>query len=96
MGFLRYSHQSWVFFLLHIFPFQVCQLLHDPEKRIHEIEINLFTPFRPMLAENVPISEIEGRMGHKPFYIEVRQFSDKDNYEAINIMVANGLNKKIG
>ena len=56
---------------------QVCQLLHDPEKRIHEIEINLFTPFRPMLAENVPISEIEGRMGHKPFYIEVRQFSLK-------------------
>ena len=66
MSFLRFFGIE-VHFLL-----QVCQLLRDPEKRIHEIEINLFTPFKPMLAENVPMNEIEARMGHKPFYVEVK------------------------
>lgn len=30
---------------------QVCTSLKDPSVRLHEIEISLFSPFRPMLAE---------------------------------------------
>ena len=52
--------------------FQVCELLRDPSKRLHEIEIDIGTAFKPMLAETVQISEIETLMKNEPFYIEVK------------------------
>ena len=47
-------------------------MLKDPTKRIHEIAISLFTSFKPMLAENIPIEEITERMEYKEFFIEVK------------------------
>lgn len=38
--------------------FQVCEKLRDPERRLHEIEVTLFTPFRPMLAERCDVQDI--------------------------------------
>ena len=34
--------------------------------------ISLFTPFKPMLADNPNINQIERLMKHEPFYIEVK------------------------
>jgi DNA ligase-4 len=31
--------------------FKVAVYLHDPEKRLHEIGLSLFSPFRPMLGK---------------------------------------------
>ena len=39
---------------------------------MNEIEISLFTAFRPMLAENVQLDNIEKQMKHRSFYIEVK------------------------
>ena len=39
---------------------KVCEALKDPQKRMHEVQISLFTAFKPMLAESVAIDKIEG------------------------------------
>ena len=39
---------------------------------MNEIEIELFSPFRPMLADRGNLREVEKQMGNKEFYIEVK------------------------
>ncbi len=51
---------------------KVCELLNDPTKRMNEIEVQLFNPFRPMLADRGIMKEVEKQMGDKEFYIEVK------------------------
>lgn len=48
--------------------FQVCQLLRDPEIRLHEVEVSLFSPFRPMLAERCNVQTVEESMKKGQFY----------------------------
>ncbi|XP_015777193.1 PREDICTED: DNA ligase 4-like [Acropora digitifera] len=50
----------------------VCIDLHDPEIRMNEAQMSLFSPFRPMLAERVAIDEVEKLMNNEPFYIETK------------------------
>jgi DNA ligase-4 len=51
---------------------KVCELLRDPSKRMNEIEVQLFNPFRPMLADRGVMKEVEKQMGEKEFYVEVK------------------------
>ena len=39
---------------------------------MNEIEVELFSPFRPMLADRGNLREVEKQMGNKEFYIEVK------------------------
>lgn len=38
---------------------KICEKLKDPSIRLHEIEITLFEPFRPMLAERCDVQNVE-------------------------------------
>ncbi|XP_055945641.1 DNA ligase 4-like [Argiope bruennichi] len=51
---------------------KVCCSLKDRSVRLHEIEISLFSPFRPMLAEMALPTQVEGLMKGKPFFIETK------------------------
>ncbi|GBN59991.1 DNA ligase 4 [Araneus ventricosus] len=51
---------------------KVCCSLKDPSARLHEIEISIFSPFRPMLAEMALPNQVEGLMKGKPFIIETK------------------------
>lgn len=37
---------------------KVCEILKDPSVRRNEIEVQLFDPFKPMLAERCPMKVI--------------------------------------
>ena len=37
---------------------QVCCVLRDPAIRLHEIEISLFSPFRPMLGDQADPNKV--------------------------------------
>lgn len=49
---------------------KVCTMLKNPLVRLNEIEISLFNPFRPMLAEQASPEQIEKLMSNQSFYIE--------------------------
>lgn len=51
---------------------KVSTSLMDPLNRTFGIEISLFKPFRPMLADRVPVSKILTKMGNNPFYVETK------------------------
>ncbi|XP_059090430.1 DNA ligase 4-like [Tigriopus californicus] len=51
---------------------KVCEQLKDPSKRLNEIAVQLFHPFKPMLAERGVLERVEQQMGHKSFFIEVK------------------------
>ncbi|RXG57680.1 DNA ligase 4, partial [Armadillidium vulgare] len=51
---------------------KVCTTLRDPSVRLHEIEISLFSPFRPMLADRVVLDKVESQMKHKTYFVEVK------------------------
>uniref|UniRef100_H2ZIX8 DNA ligase 4 n=1 Tax=Ciona savignyi TaxID=51511 RepID=H2ZIX8_CIOSA len=51
---------------------QVCRQLNDPDVRLADTEIKLFQPFRPMLALNAAINEVDKLMENKPFNIEIK------------------------
>nr|XP_026689652.1 DNA ligase 4 isoform X2 [Ciona intestinalis] len=51
---------------------QVCERLNDPDVRLADTEIQLFQPFRPMLALNANITEVEKLLGNQPFKIEIK------------------------
>lgn len=51
---------------------KVCSSLTDPNDRSFGIEISLFKPFRPMLADRAPVNRVLSKMGHKPFYVETK------------------------
>ena len=38
--------------------FQVCLMLRDPSVRMHEIEVSLMSPFKPMLADRGAPSKV--------------------------------------
>jgi DNA ligase-4 len=50
----------------------VCNLLNDPTKRMHEIAITLFSPCRPMLGDKAKPNNIQNLMGGSEFYIETK------------------------
>ncbi|KAK2560071.1 DNA ligase 4 [Acropora cervicornis] len=49
---------------------KVCIDLHDPEIRMNEAQMSLFSPFRPMLAERVAIDEKQKSMGKECNFIK--------------------------
>ncbi|RXG69916.1 DNA ligase 4 [Armadillidium vulgare] len=51
---------------------KVCTTLRDPSVRLHEIEISLFSAFRPMLADRVVLDKVESQMKHKTYFVEVK------------------------
>ena len=51
---------------------KVCATLNNPLNRSSGIEISLFNPFRPMLADRLSISKIFTKMNNKPFYVETK------------------------
>lgn len=66
--------------------FKVAVYLHDPEKRLHEIGLSLFSPFRPMLGERTRADKIEQIIRKKStnptaalaeFYIETKYDGDR-------------------
>ncbi|UJR20821.1 hypothetical protein I4U23_023932 [Adineta vaga] len=66
--------------------FKVAVYLHDPEKRLHEIGLSLFSPFRPMLGERTRADKIEQLIRKKStnpsaalaeFYIETKYDGDR-------------------
>ena len=54
---------------------------------MNEIEVELFSPFRPMLADRGNLREVEKQMGNKEFYIEV-----KYDGERMQVRKPNGCN----
>lgn len=46
--------------------------LRDPSVRLHEIEVSLFSAFRPMLAERAMLEKVEAQMNHKTYYAETK------------------------
>jgi len=65
---------------------KVAVYLHDPEKRLHEIGLSLFSPFRPMLGERTRADKIEQLIQKKStnptaalaeFYIETKYDGDR-------------------
>lgn len=51
---------------------KVCTSFMDPSSPSSGIEISLFKPFRPMLADRVQMSKILTKMGNNPFYVETK------------------------
>ncbi|XP_052257350.1 DNA ligase 4-like [Dreissena polymorpha] len=51
---------------------KVCRLMHDPNVRIHEIGISVFSPFTPMLGERASPDKVEKLMEGKPYIIETK------------------------
>lgn len=51
---------------------QVCKTLRDPTVRLHEIEVSLFSAFRPMLAERAVLEKVDTQMDHKTYYAETK------------------------
>lgn len=51
---------------------KVCTTLMNPSSRSSEIEISLFNPFRPMLADRLVMSKVFSKIGNKPFYVETK------------------------
>ncbi|XP_049941539.1 DNA ligase 4 isoform X1 [Schistocerca serialis cubense] len=47
---------------------KVCTLLHNPDRRLHEVEITIFSPVRPMLSEQCDIQKVENCMKNSAFY----------------------------
>ncbi|RDD46321.1 DNA ligase 4 [Trichoplax sp. H2] len=56
---------------------KVCSDLMDPDVRLNETSIELFVPFRPMLAERCPLQQVEKLMNHEMFYIECKADGDR-------------------
>ncbi|CAH1249356.1 LIG4 [Branchiostoma lanceolatum] len=51
---------------------KVCIDLRDPRVRLNEIAISLFSPFKPMLGQRIPLDGVEKEMHHEMFYIETK------------------------
>jgi len=51
---------------------KVCTQLKDPNIRLHEIDISIFAPFRPMLADRAAPDKVVNLMHNRTFYIETK------------------------
>ncbi|CAG0887523.1 unnamed protein product [Cyprideis torosa] len=56
---------------------KVCATLHDPTVRLHEIGIQLFTAFRPMLAERGAMDKLEKQLDCTKFYQETKHDGER-------------------
>ncbi|GAB6026089.1 DNA ligase (ATP) [Chamberlinius hualienensis] len=56
---------------------KVCISLRDPKIRLHEIEISMFSPFRPMLADRASPEKVENLMHSDTFYIETKHDGER-------------------
>ena len=50
----------------------LCSRLKDPALRLHEMEVELGQPFRPQLADRLPIAKLEKLFGGREFFIETK------------------------
>ena len=50
----------------------VCTKLADRSRTMDEVEIELFQPFRPMLADRVTITDVPAVMRQSEFYVETK------------------------
>ncbi|KAG0724997.1 DNA ligase 4 [Chionoecetes opilio] len=50
----------------------VCKTLQDPSVRLHEVDVSLFSPFRPMLAQRAVLGKVEAQMNHKVHLAETK------------------------
>lgn len=50
--------------------FQTCQILHSPDIHLGDVEIELFSPFYPMLAEKCDIQVINNVVNNSEFFLE--------------------------
>ncbi|XP_068083258.1 DNA ligase 4 isoform X3 [Anabrus simplex] len=52
---------------------KICRVLRDPSQRLHEVEVEIFSPFRPMLAEQCDVQKVDDFLKHHPFcYVETK------------------------
>lgn len=51
---------------------KVCRMLRDKSVRVHEIGIEIFSPFTPMLGERAAPDQVEKLMDGKPYIIETK------------------------
>ncbi|KAK2178306.1 hypothetical protein NP493_548g00024 [Ridgeia piscesae] len=51
---------------------KVCVMLRDPRVRLHEVEISVLTPFRPMLGDRGTPNKIGKLLCGRPFHIETK------------------------
>lgn len=51
---------------------EVCVKLYQPSIELADAEIRLFMPFRPMLAFNAKLNEVENLMTNKEFRLEIK------------------------
>uniref|UniRef100_A0A1B6FIK3 DNA ligase 4 n=1 Tax=Cuerna arida TaxID=1464854 RepID=A0A1B6FIK3_9HEMI len=65
---------------------QVCEKLRDPTRRLHEIEITLFNPFCPMLAERCNVQDIDKHLQRRPGprYIETKLDGERSQFHYNN------------
>nr|CAD7260817.1 unnamed protein product [Timema shepardi] len=57
---------------------KVCLLLKDPSRRLHEVEVSVFSPFRPMLAEKCDIKNVEESMKRgQVYYVETKHDGER-------------------
>ena len=48
----------------------MCSDLQDPSVRMNEVEMSLFSPFRPMLAERAAIEEARAEMNRSVSHLK--------------------------
>ncbi|XP_075216917.1 DNA ligase 4-like isoform X3 [Lycorma delicatula] len=51
---------------------KICDKLYDPKLRLHEVEVCLFDPFRPMLAERCDVQKLEKELHGKHHVVELK------------------------
>lgn len=51
---------------------RVCRELKDPKVRLHEAQVSLFNPVRPMLAERAKPKSVERQLDKQPFFAETK------------------------
>ncbi|GLG98951.1 DNA ligase 4 [Gryllus bimaculatus] len=57
---------------------KICNMLKDPNHRLHELEVEIFSPFRPMLAEQCSIQKVEECFKrHSLFYVETKHDGER-------------------
>lgn len=55
--------------------------LHDPRRRLHEVEVSLFSPFRPMLAQQCNVRFVDTCFTSSPatsfYYAETKHDGER-------------------
>lgn len=47
---------------------KVCQKLSDTSVRLHEVDVEMFSPFRPMLSEECDVKKVDVYFKKSPYY----------------------------